>query len=181
MHDSSARDTDTATNSDAETFILIGPCSDLYSTVRVNGWACLSFASLLVPFPAILSCWWKSTCDAAMPWISKTTKDKAEQLIALVRENVAVYDRSSDDYSTSSSFRQTPNNGFEWTVPWMMQVKGEGNAQPSVSINTTKNVRNSVCCYVPIACTHKGFARRRNACCMLIRIRARFRTNGLAD
>ena len=39
---------------------------------------------------------------------------KTEELIALVRENVAVYDQSSDDYSTSS-LKQTSNNGFERT------------------------------------------------------------------
>ena len=76
--------TDTATDSGTETFILIGPCSDLCRTVRVNGWVCLSFWSLLVPFLAILSCPWKSPCDPAMPEISKITKDETEQLIALV-------------------------------------------------------------------------------------------------
>ena len=44
-------------------------------------------------------------------------KDETEQLISLapVRENVALYDQSSDDYSTSSSLKQTSNDGFEWT------------------------------------------------------------------
>ena len=59
--------TDTATDPDMETFILMGPCSNLCGTVWVNRWVCLLFARLLVPFLNILSCWWKSTCDSAMP------------------------------------------------------------------------------------------------------------------
>ena len=94
-------------------FILIGPCSDLCRTVRANGWACLSFTSLLVSFLAMPSCRWKSTCDPAMPYISKITKGETEQLIALVPENVALYDKSYDDYSTSSALNQTLNNGFQ--------------------------------------------------------------------
>ena len=39
----------------------------------------------------------KPPCDPAMPEISKIKKDETEQLIALVRENVALYDQSSDD------------------------------------------------------------------------------------
>ena len=109
-------DTDIATDLDTETFSWIGPWSDLYRTVRVNVWACLSFSSLLVPFPAILSCRWKSTCDPVILKISKITKDEiVEQLLALVRENVAFYDQSSDDHGTSSSLKQTSNNRFEWT------------------------------------------------------------------
>ena len=42
-------------------------------------------------------------------------KDETEQLIERVPENVAVYDQSSDGYSTSSSLKQTSNNAFEWT------------------------------------------------------------------
>ena len=42
-----------------------------------------------------------------MPEISKITKDETEQLIALVRENVALYDQSFDDYSTSFPLKQT--------------------------------------------------------------------------
>ena len=61
-------------------------------TVQVNGWACPSFASLLVPFPAFLF-------DPAMPKISKITQEETEQLIGLVHENVALYDQSYDDYS----------------------------------------------------------------------------------
>ena len=57
-----------------------------------------------------------------------------------------------------------------------MQGKREGSAQPSVCINTTKNVRNSDCRYVPLVYTHKAFPGRRNACRILIRIP----TNGLA-
>ena len=106
-------DTDTATDPDTEMFILIGPCSDLCRTVRVNGWACLSFTSLLVSFLAMPACRWKSTCDPAMPYISKITKGETEQLIALVPENVALYDKSYDDYSTSSALKQTLNNGFQ--------------------------------------------------------------------
>ena len=90
------------------------------SPSRTNGiagdckeWACLSFASLLVPFLAILSCRWKSTCDPAMPQISKISKDEAVQRKALVGEHVAHYDQSSDDYNTSSSLKETSNNGFE--------------------------------------------------------------------
>ena len=64
-------DKDTATDPDTETFILIGPCSDLCRTV----WACLSFVSLLVPLLASLSCRWKNPCDPAMPEISKITCD----------------------------------------------------------------------------------------------------------
>ena len=56
-----------------------------------------SFASFLVPFPAILSFRWKSTCDLAMPKMSKFTKEETEQFTELVRENVALYDQSSDD------------------------------------------------------------------------------------
>ena len=156
-------DTDTATDSGTETFILIRPCSDLCRTVRVNGWVCLSFWSLLVPFLAILSCPWKSPCDPAMPEISKITcdpampeiskitcdpampeiskitcdpampeiskimcdpampeinkikKDETEQLIALVRENVALYDPDSNDYSTASSLKLTSNSDCECT------------------------------------------------------------------
>ena len=90
----------------------IGPSSDLFRTVRFNGWACLSFASLLVFFLAVLSCRWKNTCGPAMPEISKITKDETEQLIALVRENVALHHQSFDDYSTSS-LKQISNNGFK--------------------------------------------------------------------
>ena len=67
VHVSMFTDMDIAVDLDVETFILIQPCSDLCHIVQVNGWACLSFASLLVPFPDILSCWWKSLCDPAMP------------------------------------------------------------------------------------------------------------------
>ena len=38
-------------------------------------------------------------------------------------------------------------------------MTNEGNAQPSV--NTTKNVRNSACHYMPVMCTHYAFAGRR--------------------
>ena len=95
VHDSTCTDTDTATVPDAETFILIGPCGDLCRNVRVNEWACPSFASLPVPFRAFPSCRWKSTCDPAMPKISKITKEDTEQLTELVRENV-LFDQSSD-------------------------------------------------------------------------------------
>ena len=87
--------------------IYVVPCRSTVERV--------SFASLPVSFLGILSCRWKSTCDPAMFEISKITKDEAEQLIAPVRENVALYDQSSADYSTFSSFKQTSNNGFEWT------------------------------------------------------------------
>ena len=169
-------DTDTATDSATNTFILIWPCSDLCRTVQVNGWVCLSFSSLLVPFVAILSCRWKSPCDPAMPEISKITKDETEQLIALVWENVALYDQSSDDYSTFS-LKQTSSNGFKWTGAINDAGKGEGNEQPSVCINITKNERCSVCRYVPTVCTHKAFAGRRNACAssfVLIRYGVRY-------
>ena len=53
MHDFTCTDTDTATDQDTDTFILIGPCSDLCLNVRVNGWTCRLFLSLLVPFPTI--------------------------------------------------------------------------------------------------------------------------------
>ena len=45
--------------------------------------------------------------------MSKITKDETGQFITLVRENVAFYHQSSDDYNTSSSLKQTSNNGFE--------------------------------------------------------------------
>ena len=111
-------DTDTATDPDTETLILIGPCSDLCRTVRINGWACLSFSSLLVPFIASLSCRCISTCDPAMPEISQLTKEETEQLltgepIELVRDNLALYDQSSHDYRTSSSLKEKSNDGFE--------------------------------------------------------------------
>ena len=98
---------------DMEMFILIGPCSDLCHIKWVNGWVCLSFVSLLVPFLTIPSCWWKIACDPAMPQISKTIEDETAQLVALVRENVAFCDQGSDDYSTSSSLKQTSNDGVE--------------------------------------------------------------------
>ena len=44
-------DTDTATDPDTEMFVLIEPCSDLFRTVRVNGWACPLFSSLRHYFP----------------------------------------------------------------------------------------------------------------------------------
>ena len=64
----------------------------------------LIFVTFLVPFPAILSRRCKSTCDPAMPEISKITKDETgrlitELLVEMVRENVALYDPSFDDYS----------------------------------------------------------------------------------
>ena len=47
--------------------------------------------------------------------MSKITNDETEQLIALAQENVALYDQSSDNYSSSSSLKQMSNNSFEWT------------------------------------------------------------------
>ena len=82
-----------------ETFSLIGPCRDLCHTVRANAWARPSFASLPVPFNAILSCWCKSLCDPAMPKISKIMNEETEQLTALARVNVTLGNQSSDDYS----------------------------------------------------------------------------------
>ena len=116
VHDSmSLTDTDTVTDSDTETFILIGPSSDLCCIVQVNGWTSPSYASLFVPFLAYSFLPVQSTRDPAMPEISKIMKGWTEQLIALVQENVALYDQSADDYCTSSSLKQTSNNGFEWT------------------------------------------------------------------
>ena len=102
-----------------------------------------------------------------VPKISKTTKEEMEWLTELVCENVPLYDRSSSEYSnvpfvsniwksiskkmgtissTSSSLKQASNNGLKWTDAMTEGVKKKkGNAQPSVCINTTKNVRNSVC------------------------------------
>ena len=136
-------------------FILIGPCSDLCRTVRANGWACLSLTSLLVSFLAMPSCRWKSTCDPAMPYISKITKGETEQLIALVPENVALYDKSYDDYSTSSALKQTLNDGFQWTGAMNDAGKKGGKREENteVCINTTKNLRNSVCIKCQ-SCTH---------------------------
>ena len=68
MYDSMCTDTDRATDPDTETIILIGPCGDTaYRIGGVKGLACLPFASLLVPFSAILSCRRKSRCGPALP------------------------------------------------------------------------------------------------------------------
>ena len=95
-------DMDPAMDPDMETLILIGPCSDLCCSVWVNRWSCLSisFASLFVLFLAILFCQWKGTCDQAMSKISKVTKEETQQPTELVRENVALYNQSSDDSAT---------------------------------------------------------------------------------
>ena len=60
-------------------------------------------------------------------------------------------------------------------VSWMMQGKREGHAQPSVCINTTRNIHKSLYCCVPIMCRHKALSGRRNTCRILICIC----TNGL--
>ena len=102
MHNSMCTDMDPAMDPDMETLILIGPCSDLCCSVCVNRWSSLSisFASLFVLFLAIIFCQWKSTCDQAMPKLSKVTKEETEQPTELVQENVALYDQSSDDSET---------------------------------------------------------------------------------
>ena len=94
-------DMDMAMDPYTETFILIGPYSDPCRTVWVNGQVCPSFSSLLMPFPAIISCWCKSTFDLAMPEVSKITKEETEQFTELVRQNVALYDLISDDCSNT--------------------------------------------------------------------------------
>ena len=63
-------------------------------------------------------------------------------------------------------------------VPQMMQEKRERNAPSPVCINTTKNIRSSVCHYVSIMCTHKAFAGCHNTCRILVHIC--ICTNGLA-
>ena len=90
-------DTDTATDPDTDTFILIGPCSDLCRTVWINGWACPIFSSIFVPFPAILF----PAGGRTMPKISKITREDTEQIIELVCENVPLHDQSSSDYSNA--------------------------------------------------------------------------------
>ena len=87
-----------------------------------------------------------------------------QQLIALVREYIAPYGQSSDGYSISSSLKQTSNNGFEWTGAVNDAGRKKGNSQPSIYINTNKNLRSSVCRYLAIVCTHKALAGRRNVC-----------------
>ena len=63
----------------------------------------------------------------------------------------------------------------------MTQGKGEGKAQLSVRIHTTKNVRNSVRRYVSIVCTHIAFAGRRSACRILIGIPIRTKWTGVSS
>ena len=58
-------------------------------------------------------------------------------------------------------------------VPCLMQGRREGNAQPSVCINATKNLCSSLCRYVPIVCTYQAFAGCRKACLILIHIRTK--------
>ena len=55
-----------------------------------------------------------------------------------------------------------------WCHKWCTEK--EGNAQPSVCINTTRNVSISVCRYAPMVCKHKAFTGLRKACRILIRI-----------
>ena len=54
---------------------------------------------------------------------------------------------------------------------WQRDEKKEGNAQSSVYINTTKNVPNSICCYMPNVCMRKAFAPHHGVCHILIHIR----------
>ena len=54
MHDSMRMDTNTATDPDTDTFVLIKLCIDLCRTVRVKGLACPLFSSLPVTFSAVL-------------------------------------------------------------------------------------------------------------------------------
>ena len=73
------------------------------------------FLCLFLPF--FLAGVWKSICDPTMPKISKIKgRTRTEQLMELVRENVALYDQSSDDCSSTSSLKHTVSiNSFEWT------------------------------------------------------------------
>ena len=99
--------------------------------------------------------------------MSKITKDETGQFITLVRENVAFYHQSSDDYNTSSSLKQTSNNGFELSGAVNSAGKKGGKCRAfSMHKDNPKNARNSAC----RICTHKAFAGRRNACRIFIRI-----------
>ena len=95
------------------------------------------FLCLFLPF--FLAGVWKSICDPTMPKISKIKgRTRTEQLMELVRENVALYDQSTDDYSISSSLKQMSNNGFEWTGAINDAGEKGGSAQFSVSIMQPK-------------------------------------------
>ena len=165
-------DTDTATDPDTDTFILIGPHSDLCCTVRVTGWACLSFCVTSCAFsrhfllPLEKRVWSSHAIDQQNHEGRNRAADRTGP-----RECCSLRTKVLMITAVLLPSNRRPTMVSKELVPWLMQGKRERNAQPSVCINTTKNVRHSVCHHVPIVC----FCRTPyNAC------RIRIRTTGLA-
>ena len=134
-------DMDTAMDPVTETFILIRICSDLCHTIQVNRWACLSFVTLL-QFLCLFSTFFHASGKACVlqPCLRSATSQR-------MRQNSSWHWSKKMLLSTTKVLMITalllpsnrrPTMVSNELVPWMMQGKREGNAQPSLCINTTK-------------------------------------------
>ena len=139
------------------------------------GCAYSSFASLFVLFPAIAVCSDKNILSV-LPSSSSSCKQvwQASCSSCFVHKactnHQCVLQRDCPFFCfwvIYTKQKQTSNNGFEWTDAMPDGVKKGENAQPSVYVNTTKNIHR----YEPIVCTQKAFAGRLRACHILIRVR----------
>ena len=168
-------DTDMATDPGTDTFILSGPCSDLCRTVQVNGWGCLSLASLLVPFlpvfflPVEKHVWSSHAIDHQ----NDEGRNRAAHSSG---QRKCCYRRPECWWLQHFSFPWThvQQNTFHWAAAINDAGEKGGKSTAFYMHNATKNVLSFVFRYVPIVCTHKVFALRHNAC------HIRIRTNGLA-
>ena len=135
-------DADSATDLNTETFI--GPSRDLCRTL-----ICITFCAFFSPFFLAAG-----KAYVIQPCLRSAKSRRAKQSSGHWSEKMLL--------SATKVLMITallPSDIQQWC--WMMQGKREGNAQPSVCINTTKNVHNSVMCQshahtklLPDAITH---------------------------